>query len=364
MPTRTTQENRLGALAMKRLWESLIQQRLIPDLGDRPAGYLSASLFGTAITNSVTLGHEENPMNNGLMGEGMVHWYTLGSPTFQLTTSAVESFMLTDVTNLTVGDMALPFPAFFVRLPTQHPLVFIDGNSQERQVRDVWVHVTELPRLPKEQWGEVMDRISEALMDRAPVDQIRALEREFNYGPHLVVNAEGDDAHGLVRTFPLDDPRRSFRDWVNPDFSPIGVMSDWKNDKSKYTIGLVCRVLANLCLWLDGSDTQTGKPNWSGPTVQRKPSKGLSKTETYVVGRDIHLPVALKDAARAMGLADKDADARATWKLADRLLVRGHWRMQAYGPGSLQRRRTQIQPYWKGEDDAAILTRNFVVGKK
>lgn len=359
---RTIQDLRHHAQALKRFAAMMVQQGYLLDFGEVPTGYLGAFCFGNAILHHAKLDHEENAMTNGLTAEAMVHWHALGAPTFHLTTEAVESFLLTDVSNLTWGDLAFPFPAMLVRLPAASPLRFLDESQVDRQVQDVWVSRTQLPRIHPSQWQSVMERVVSAMERGASLTELRELEREWDYGPHLVVNAEGAEGHGLVRTFTLDNPTRSLREWVDPDPESVAGHADWKNEKSKYTMSLVCRVLANLCIWLDGSDTQTGKPNWTRPPPA-KPRGGWARTETFVVGRNLHLPVALKDAARTMALAERDTEARAAWHLMDRLLVRGHWRSQAYGPKLASHRRIQIAPYWKGDPTSPIVTREFTLGK-
>ncbi len=42
-------------------------------------------------------------------------------------------------------------------------------------------------------------------------------------------------------------------------------------------------------------------------------------------------------------------------------LVRGHWRNQACGPGMRDRKRTRIDPYWKGPEDARVLLRGYKI---
>ncbi len=42
-------------------------------------------------------------------------------------------------------------------------------------------------------------------------------------------------------------------------------------------------------------------------------------------------------------------------------LVRGHWKNQAHGPRSSLRKRIWIKPFWKGDEHARILLRNYKV---
>ncbi len=42
-------------------------------------------------------------------------------------------------------------------------------------------------------------------------------------------------------------------------------------------------------------------------------------------------------------------------------LVRGHWRNQAHGPRRALRKQIRIEPFWKGNEDARVLLRNYKV---
>jgi hypothetical protein len=45
------------------------------------------------------------------------------------------------------------------------------------------------------------------------------------------------------------------------------------------------------------------------------------------------------------------------------VLVRGHWRYQAHGPGLSQRKWLQIEPHWRGPEDAPIAVRRHAMGE-
>ena len=64
----------------------------------------------------------------------------------------------------------------------------------------------------------------------------------------------------------------------------------------------------------------------------------------------------LRKALQAMGATGE------TWQLDKRFMVRGHPKMQVYGPGGSLRKRVYIAPYWKGEENLAkALERNYTV---
>jgi hypothetical protein len=45
------------------------------------------------------------------------------------------------------------------------------------------------------------------------------------------------------------------------------------------------------------------------------------------------------------------------------VLVRGHWRYQAHGPAHSQRKWLQIEPHWRGPEDAPIAVRKHAIGE-
>ena len=68
---------------------------------------------------------------------------------------------------------------------------------------------------------------------------------------------------------------------------------------------------------------------------------------------EVRLPSQVIAAARAYGTPK--------WELDRRFIVRGHWRNQAVGKGGADRKRIQIQPYWKGPESGEALARAYEV---
>lgn len=103
-----------------------------------------------------------------------------------------------------------------------------------------------------------------------------------------------------------------------------------------------------------------------GPLPERRPSKGTASAPlervrddrfTFDVGKSVRLEPNLRRAF----IASEGSGAR--WKLAQRFIVRGHWRRQAYGEGRALRKDLWIEPYFKGpEDIEAALQRTYDVG--
>ncbi len=79
--------------------------------------------------------------------------------------------------------------------------------------------------------------------------------------------------------------------------------------------------------------------------VRRANAKGEVRPRVFVVGKTVKISKELRE------YAARNA-AEPLWKLEHRYVVRGHWRNQVCGPMRAERRKTWIQPYWKGPEGA------------
>ena len=352
---------RLQAQCLRNLRATMVQRGDMPPYSGRPRGYLDALFLGTAIGRLLPPGvKSDGPIEDGVQTQTLIAWHENGAPTFRITRDALDSFLLTDVSSLTWGDLTFPFDPFLILPPEDNPLVFISEDGVHRNIQHIWVSVAYLP--PQNTPMSISEGLEEAFRKPDHSKSIAELDEKLGYLPYLVVSAneDGSEGFGLSRHFVLGDGALSIRPWLNGDLP--GRKSNWLNEKSKFTMELICRVVANLVMWLDGSDTATGKRNWSKPIVRKRP--GLVKTQEFVVGRNIRISQSLRDAAKALRLSDSNVKARESWHLLEQLLVRGHWKSQAYGPRCSLHRRIQIEPYWKGEESAPIRTREFTLGEE
>ena len=116
------------------------------------------------------------------------------------------------------------------------------------------------------------------------------------------------------------------------------------------------RVLANVLAYI----------NTKGPLPTRTPERHAPPAplervrpdrSTFDVGRSVKLDGGLRHAFASSG------GIGARWKLAQRFIVRGHWRWQVHGEGRALRRHQWIEPFYKGPEDVeAALQRTYEVG--
>lgn len=110
------------------------------------------------------------------------------------------------------------------------------------------------------------------------------------------------------------------------------------------------KLIVGLCLYLSDpsklGEPKTGKKK-KGSERQRTPGQ-LPQVSTYVIGKEIKL-----DSQVIIGVREYVKHGHKAPSV--QYIVRGHWKMQPYGPGRSERKLVQIMPYWRGPVDAPIL---------
>jgi hypothetical protein len=162
---------------------------------------------------------------------------------------------------------------------------------------------------------------------------------------HLAM-VEGSDVETALRT-----------DWKKIDGGKGYRENESGDDSMFFTGGMqFMRIVTNSVLYLASSNPDIVPGLRDAPLIKgREPNKyekriyekKLTSAAFTVVGSTF-LPYAVLT----------DSEGR---KLDHQVKVRGHHKMQAYGPGLMERRRILIQPYWKGPDAAEILNKPFSI---
>jgi hypothetical protein len=132
-------------------------------------------------------------------------------------------------------------------------------------------------------------------------------------------------------------------------------MTDWGTgievtSRDDRVVRMMGRLILSACAALtDNSNSHRQKPA-KGSGYKNRRAQGLVAIQTFVLGRPIEINCrqAIQDyintGAKRKGLTVQ-------------FMVRGHWRHQPYGPQHSLRKFIPIEPYWKGPEDAKILTR-------
>lgn len=134
---------------------------------------------------------------------------------------------------------------------------------------------------------------------------------------------------------------------------PAAVFPDHQEalDKQDDRVLLCCgRLLLNLCLAFSDPQNvrQLGKGHKQRHGHQALPREPDTTHRIFEIGRPV--TVDCREYVRSFVVGDRG-------RLAVRALVRGFWRNQPHGPANSLRRRQWIEPYWKGDVGAPILTR-------
>lgn len=120
---------------------------------------------------------------------------------------------------------------------------------------------------------------------------------------------------------------------------------------------LIANLIASACLAMsDPANIKAPRPSKPGSrSKSKRTSSELPLIRTYTVGQPIQLDVRqqVRDFSRGSRGGMPTVQSR----------VRGHWKMQAYGPGRTLRKPIQVDPYTRGPEDAPVKLRSHHLEK-
>lgn len=125
------------------------------------------------------------------------------------------------------------------------------------------------------------------------------------------------------------------------------------------TAGLaMARIVVNSALYLASSNPDIVP----GIREQLGDLRGTTSKERRKMERALERSTRLDYTAVGRGFRPYDRDgSRSGFKLESRVKVQGHWKMQAHGPGMSLRKIINVEPYWRGPDMAAAVTKPHIV---
>jgi len=240
----------------------------------------------------------------------LFQWARLGCPHFSLTPDFFNAVTLTDFGDPTDEPLYMPFDAFTMSFP---PMAFFDHATK--------LMVYKLPRALVV--GGVVTTVNWKLY-RATLLKDDPIFSQWGIGMTRKELAYEDDLDlhlpdkGIR---PLDDEERAI---------PLRMRT----------------LLANVMSYIESHGPL--------PTTQRARKGAIpapvelthNERPIFDVGRTVKLDGGLRKA-----LLESSGDS-ARWHVAQRFIVRGHWRNQAYGEGRQLRRRKWIEPHMKGPENA------------
>lgn len=303
---------------------------------------------------------------------GAVNW-------FGLTDSLFTRFLLTDLRGVRPADIRPPFSGFYLELPLGavelhhsetgwHPLQALAVGLDLR---------TSLARELTEQEKKAVAEFHHFAADSPLLERtvLEAASRSLHItticGPSMQSPHALDDNIFRV-TLPLggddslDKTDAEFSEAVQEHIQQIGeaelegsehlriwgVAYDGPDSRK-----LLKRIVMNFILYLNTPNADVRREVVSVDPLLKSYRKGRLGLEllrdmlgSYVtrVGTNVVVDKTLQEAVRTHRVT------RSGWKLVYRTLVRGHWRNQACGPGSLQRKLIWIEPHARGPGEHSV----------
>lgn len=260
----------------------------------------------------------------------LLRWLQSGLPVFEPTQSLLSSLLLTDPEAVNVEEVRQPFDTFAVRLPPKFMEVEVDAVQDEKRPLNPLV-LTKPFRVPLSVlWVHSYDS-SSSLALRLVAQNGAALWERL---PAV------DEVDTMAEWLILDPGKREQRNRYFMQVLP----------RDLHLQRAARRLYVNLCLYIAerglGERRQNLRARGRVKRKKKKASRNKTDMNVWVLGREIKLDKNLIQASKAW--VDAQRQERAQWRISKRFTVRGHWRMQACGPGRKERRRRWIEPHWRG----------------
>lgn len=142
----------------------------------------------------------------------------------------------------------------------------------------------------------------------------------------------------------------------------VSKIGSQQNDKTELTVEesdhqarlmeLTGRLLLGICLEM--STYRPSEGSSSTASIQRATKEGVYPS-VFKLTRDVKVDA--RKAVREYAAGQRRVNPTV------RVLVRGHWKLQAHGPGRTERSPIHIEPYWRGEENAPVAVRSHVLDK-
>lgn len=324
---------------------------LMRNAGDEPNGhFLQKDLFETSI-----------------FAAGWMDW---ACPVLRPSAGLTAQLLLTDMGSVKMSEIQFPFDAFVIELPPDSPLT-ISGkldDSKRFPARYICAHKLLFDAKPGSEIGKVRLDQSERLLQNfmfghiskerllEMIDSFRDMEIERNLWMQLISHnsSNWEEEANIYRAAPItetDTAEKMIVDLHGMEGDSVLPVTT-KDDE---VLDAALRLILNLCLYI-GAGIEKLVPFKEKAFTKRQ--KRLAKQRTlYQLGTRVTLDSSM--AKSAYDFAHKGVSPQ--WKISTRFTVRGHWKMQAYGPGRKERRRIFVEPYWKGPTMAEEVRRVYEV---
>ncbi|MBS0044160.1 hypothetical protein KFE26_17905 [Shewanella sp. M16] len=301
----------------------------------------------------------------------LVNFELSGKKTFFFNDNLAEHLANTDI-NMMAEDIEIPFPScLFVYTAESvinaiHNIRGVDGR---------------------------MDMNADSIDYKAPVSVFITLH-DVNHknlrGRKLVINAfhsrYPNKSYQMIKRelylgngWTLEDSLRTNWEDLTPDDVCGGLnisgqlVNDQLSDEVFYQDGLLFfRIILNSILYLDSESAEL-EPVSSVRTeaekrakniisrVKRKKKLNEVSSISYLDYLDVGRTVSPITIDKSKSSVESLTEQKSQRKLHRRFIVRGHWKLQAYGEKMSLRKRIRIAPYYRGQDVAVLINKPYLV---
>lgn len=239
-------------------------------------------------------------------------WVDQGLPTIQMGHKYAAALMATSIEKADLSEIPVPWKAFIIDVP--QGLLSVENDGKLHEVRHILVH-------------HQVD-----MQDHPTWTYLAATDSNVTLWQH------GLPMDQLVKDFGASQVA-----WEEYSF---GYATTDRDERVNLLIG---RLIVGVCLALSGKDRpikKVGKAHKFKGDLRRTPEP---LHRVFKIGN----PITLDCRPAVEGFLE----GRTGSKPNVQTLVRGHWKRQPCGPGNKDRKWVQIEPYWRGPDDAPIIQR-------
>jgi hypothetical protein len=274
---------------------------------------------------------------------------------FRPTEGLTYKLLATDLKGAVVGDLKLPYPAFYVEVPSK---VFYlqDKKTGWHEVRALTV----VRGCITERTVEIARGIGDILAGTIELGDRLIIEA---YAEPNANSANPFDDAWLFKSYRIEDESASIDIIVDRS---IYHDREYERTLNRGRIGereldglevrtMLMQFVLNLCIYL-GTDKATvehihkeeierlhkGKKFKNLRKNVQDRVRDLQNDKVFLVGTDVAVDHEIKEYVRTEGTGG--------FKLTYRTLVRGHWRNQAHGPKRALRTRKWIEPHIRGAE--------------
>jgi len=285
--------------------------------------------------NGARYGFQDLPSDDKLDVFWGPRWVDGACTTINVGHKLLAALAVTDIAAESYADIKLPWPAFSVNVPSG--ALPLHESYEVRRIRFLHMRAATV-------MGADTDHRGMFYGDPAAhggLHDIAHILVETTEGTKLHVNRNGDNA---LRRLLFEDDRRPPRVVKEELLEPL-------DSEEERLMLAVRRILVGLIY------TVQHTTNWKERTrTSKRTPKQRNGPPDH---RDIVLTAPIKFDVR-QGLFDWLRHGNGKHSPPSvQLLVKGHYKRQAHGPGRSERKVIWIEPYWRGPEDAPIRNRSY-----